>query len=199
MKITAMALIAVLTGVAAEATENSGTAAERHVTVCMEGGPLSPVATQARSLASKMFAVIGVTIDWRQGFGGCPSRGIMIRLSESTPASLQPGALAYALPYEGAHIRVFYDRIAQNHDRSQVPRVLGHVLVHEITHILQGVNRHSASGIMKAQWDQGDLRRMNWKPLEFANEDIDLIYCSLAARARAIVAMDVASAAVAAR
>jgi hypothetical protein len=46
-----------------------------------------------------MFAAIGVTLDWRRGFSGCPSQAIMISLTDNTPTSLQPGALAYALPY----------------------------------------------------------------------------------------------------
>jgi hypothetical protein len=31
--------------------------------------------------------------------------------------------------------------------------VLAHVLVHEITHILQGIDRHSESGVMKSPGD----------------------------------------------
>lgn len=200
MKIQAITLMAALTGVAAAANEGT---AERNVTVCMEGNAHSDVAIRAQWLASRMFAGIGVTIDWRHGLRGCPSQGIMISLSDGTPASLKPGALAYALPYEGTHIRVFYDRIAQDHDQRLVPALLGHVLVHEITHILQGVCRHSESGIMKAHWGLKEFEQMQGKPLEFADEDINLIYCGLAARARAraraVVAMNAPPAAVAAR
>jgi hypothetical protein len=157
----------------------------------MQGAITPEDAALARWVASRMFAAIGVTIDWRRGFSGCPSRAIMINLTDNTPTSLLPGALAYALPYEGTHIRVFSDRITQNYNKALVPRLMGHVLAHEITHILEGVSRHSAYGVMKARWVSWDYSRMQVKSLEFTDEDIDLIYRGLAVReARAIVAMN---------
>ena len=76
--------------------------------------------------------------------------------------------------------------------KPQLPIVLGHVLVHEITHILQGIQRHSASGVMKAYWDREDCGQMTWKPLRFEPEDVDLIYVGLARRAsRDVMALNV--------
>jgi hypothetical protein len=95
-----------------------------------------------------------------------------------------PGCLAYALPYEGLHIVVFYDRIAQEHP-GLVKSLLAHVLAHEITHLLQAENRHSASGIMKARWIENDYKDMKLGLLAFSAEDIDLIYRGLLARTRA--------------
>jgi len=46
---------------------------------------------------------------------------------------------------------------------NQVSSVLAHVLVHEVTHILQGIPRHSESGVMKAQWDSNDFAQMTWE------------------------------------
>ena len=156
---------------------------ERTVTVCMERGEDSVVRFRAQSVASKMFAAIGVTILWRTPYH-CPAQAIQITVSEATPPTLFPGALAYARPYEGTHIRVFYDRIRQMYERKEVDwRVLAHVLVHEITHVLQGVNRHSDMGVMKAQWDGGDFSYMEWKPLPFTMVDLYLIYHGLAERA----------------
>ena len=101
MKLTAMTLMAALTGVAARA-------AKRNVTVCMEaaGQPLRK--SKARALTSKMFACIGNTIDWRLGLRGCRPPAILISLSNNAPATLCPGTLAYARPYEDAHTRLFY-------------------------------------------------------------------------------------------
>jgi hypothetical protein len=179
MKITAMTTLAVLAGVAAQAGD-PGQRAERRVTVCMEMGLAFSEATQAKAIASRMFSGIGVTIDWRHR---CPADGILISLAGLTPANRLPGALAYAMPYEGTHIVIFYDRVQESTQPNMVPRVLAHVLVHEITHILQGVSRHSSQGLMKARWDDSDYSAMTWKPLPFASEDIDLIYKGLATRA----------------
>jgi hypothetical protein len=69
-----------------------------------------------------------------------------------------------------------------------MPHLLAHVLVHEITHILQGVTRHSAEGVMKAQWTQEDLSSMLRKSLEFTSLDVDLIHDGMAVRDKAMVA-----------
>ena len=62
-------------------------------------------------------------------------------------------------------------------------RLLAYVLVHEITHILEGISRHSKSGIMKAYWDVGDSYRMRRDALAFEEEDVELIHLGLYARA----------------
>jgi hypothetical protein len=96
-----------------------------------------------------------------------------------TPANLMPDSLAYTGSSEGSHITVFLDRVEQMRAPSNV---LAHVMVHEITHLLQGVNRHSATGIMKEVWTVGDFGGMRLRPLPFTRLDIDLIYAGLAAR-----------------
>ena len=179
MKITATAAIMMAAGGALFAEVPTG---ERSVSVCMERGSGFGPGLQARATASQIFAGIGVRIDWHVGLESCPLHSIKISLGQNTPKSERPGALAYALPYEGTHIVVYYDRICVN-QKSLVPTVLAHVLVHEITHILEGISRHSETGVMKAHWDDDDMSRMAWKPLKFAQEDIDLIYLGLAGRA----------------
>jgi hypothetical protein len=186
MKITAMTMM-VLTAGAVARGESAARPAEWNVTVCVERGAALLVTTgRAEMIASKIFAAIGVTIDWRRGLPGCPAQGIQISFSDSTPENLMLGALAYARPYEGTHIRLFYDRIAQV-DAVLLPRLLAHVLVHEVTHILQNICRHSNHGVMKARWEQEDYSQMRWKPLAFAAEDIDLIRDGLAARAARVM------------
>jgi hypothetical protein len=54
-------------------------------------------------------------------------------------------------------------------------------MVHEITHLLQGIGRHSATGVMKEVWTAGDFGGMRLRPLSFTPLDIDLIYSALAA------------------
>ena len=74
---------------------------------------------------------------------------------------------------------MFYDRIKGQVDGSMVPRLLAHVLVHEITHILQRVGRHSVCGIMKARFNETDHFMMKGKGLGFTKEDIDLIHMGM--------------------
>ena len=138
--------------------------------------------------ATEMFTAIGIRLDWR---GGEPhrtssERPILIELATRTPADLMPGAFGYALPYEGVHIRVFYDRIQRAADSSLTPTVLAHVLVHEIAHVLERVARHSDSGIMKAAWTDRDYRQMR-VGLSFAPEDVALIQLGMSAPSRVAV------------
>jgi hypothetical protein len=184
MKITRMAALILMAGSVVRG--ESPTDEDRRVTACIEG--LDARSTSAvlmgRALASRMFAEIGVTIEWRRGFRDCPAQGILISLSSNTPEKLKRGALAYALPFEGRHIRVFIDRIRQSHPAPRVPQVIGHVLVHEITHILEGYPRHSQTGVMKARWTAEDFSLMAMKPLVFEAHDIDEIHHGMVWRAR---------------
>jgi hypothetical protein len=193
MKITAMTTALVM-GAALYAEP-----VEKSVTVCMERGSGIGAGLEARAIASKMFATIGVTVSWHTGLDHCPPQALKVSLSQTTPKSERPGAYGYALPYEGTHIVVYYDRISQEQSKTAVPNVVAHVLVHEITHILEGMVRHSDAGIMKAHWDDRDFTDMFWKPLKFAQVDIDLIYSGLEGRAaRTTAAMNRADTAVAA-
>jgi hypothetical protein len=185
MKIIAMTMVAAALGSTAGARE-AQPGPDRTVTVCMEAGMGDDIMPLARGIATRMFEGIGVTIHWRVGFTGCPVHAIRVSIRDHTPATLLPGALAYALPLEGVHIRVLYDRVVFVAPQNQLlTRVMAHVLAHEITHILEGVPRHSQTGVMKPHWDAADYGRMLHKPLPFAPEDIALIDAGLAARARA--------------
>jgi hypothetical protein len=159
-------------------------AAQMSVTVCVDSSASPRVLARSEAIASGMYARIGVRIDWRKGFRGCPPQGIQIVVSSLTPPTLMPGSVAYAMPYEGVHVRVFYDRIS-GHSFDLVPPLLAHVLAHEIGHILQRIHRHSDEGVMKARWDDDDYDRMIREPLEFTSHDIELIRQGLALRAAA--------------
>jgi hypothetical protein len=73
---------------------------------CVPGSTL----TRAESTAAAMFVAAGIRIEWRQGHPHGAS--ITVTMSESTPLNYHPGALAFALPFEGIHITVFYDRLS---------------------------------------------------------------------------------------
>jgi hypothetical protein len=89
---------------------------------------------------------------------------------------------------------VLYDRIRARSrgTLTQMPTILAHVMTHEITHILEGIDQHAASGIMKAKWGEDDFFAMARSPLKFTSGDIELIREGLvrrniaAAQARAL-------------
>ncbi|HJZ95051.1 MAG TPA: hypothetical protein VKE70_01005 [Candidatus Solibacter sp.] len=145
------------------------------------GAPLD-VTGIAEGISSRMFAAAGVEVQWHMLRAGSrnavpPGRAIIIDFENKAPAGLNPGTMAYALPFEGVHIVVYYDRIksASRDNPALRATILGHVLTHEITHILQGTVQHSAAGIMKPRWDQDDYLEMARTPLPFTPNDVDLI------------------------
>lgn len=184
MKTLAMTVLAMAVAAGAQADQ---------VTVYVAGASVVPVRVlgKAQLLANDMFADAGVRIDWRRGEPS-PSllgrqRAILIEMLNNTPDERRPGVFAFALPYEGVHIDVFYDRVQAATRSLSTPNVLAHVLVHEITHILQGLSRHSEKGVMKAYWNRMDYEQMDRAPLSFTEEDIRLIQFGLAKRASGIV------------
>ena len=181
MKATAMITMMTMLGSSAWAATRSDS---QRVVVCIEGGNHAGVA-DARSRASSLFLSAGVNLDWHTDLNFCQrqhDQSIVVSLLASTPKTFHPDALAYAYPYEGVRIQVFYDRIALA-DPELRPSLLALVIVHEISHILQGIDRHSASGIMKAQWNSYDYTLMKRGQLRFTELDIEMIHDGLSARA----------------
>jgi hypothetical protein len=169
------------------AARNSELSVTVYVEASIGDSTLAPIRMLAQGIASGMFATAGVHINWRTGRPKAsePERPILIEFTSLTPKTLHPGALAYAYVFEGVHIRIFYDRV-RNADRPYVTAMLlAHVMVHEITHILEGVNRHSEEGVMKARWTANDLVDMEYKPLPFDPLDVLLIRKGLANRGHA--------------
>ncbi len=174
-----MWIAAILASVAA-----SGSGAQKRppdIVVYVHAGSAGVAALgAAEGRAAGMLAKAGVSVAWRLGkpnYRG-PAEVIEAVLTTHTDESFRPGALAYATigPQSGIRIVIFYDRIVDNGVESRVPPILAHVLVHEITHILEGVERHSAYGVMKAAWQGDDWMSMPFSGLPFADEDLQLIH-----------------------
>ena len=160
-------------------------AVKRQVIACVDAGLADYEMMAARSLAGQIFAEIGVTIEWRLTLRGCPTGGIAIRLSDRIPPMARSSALGMSQPYEGRQITLFYRRI-RRYRAYMLTAVMGHVLAHEIAHNLQGIDRHSESGLMKAHWQNADFARMSVNPLRFTKEDIELIHDGLDRRPLAL-------------
>ncbi len=187
MKNTMALVLAAAVGTGAWAKGVSGPV----VTVCMDQFASNTISYLAQGEASKIFSEVGVNIAWRSGRACQADDAIHIHLSDRTPPTLKPGALAYARPYQGTYIEVFYDRVTETVCAVTLPHLLAHVLVHEITHILQGVARHSETGIMKAHWSADEYREMGSHHLPFAPEDVELIRLGLRNRAERLQAQTI--------
>jgi len=100
-----------------------------------------------------------------QGPMGRADFALRIRSFTMTPqAATHDDALGSALTCLpegiGCSAEVFYERVAHWASGGDISayQLLGHAMAHEIGHLLLGPNSHSRDGIMRAQWNPGDLR-----------------------------------------
>jgi hypothetical protein len=131
---------------------------------------------RAADKAAALLAPAGVRIEWRHGRpkSGDPDslRPVQIHIVSDMPEEHNPEALAFAQAFEGVHVTVLYNRVL----KSKPPYlVLGYVLAHEITHLLEGISRHSEAGVMKAHWGCVEYYAMRRGTFVLSNEDIHLI------------------------
>jgi len=158
---------------------------EPDVTVYVESdGPFPGIAVmaEAKKMAAAMFAGIGVRLAWAAvGKGGVETGGIALhlRIAERPKANFADAVVAYADPRpDGTKaIVILWDRLqAQCQGPPRLlPVLMAHIVAHEIAHVLEGVARHSSTGVMKARWTWEDYRKMLWKPLPFTPYDATLI------------------------
>jgi hypothetical protein len=132
----------------------------------------------AETLAYQIFAGIRVKLQWHRP-SLCPASAVdpvFLILRAHTPEAYFPGALGVALPLEGRHAWVFYDRVQRAAwDDKHLTALLAHVLAHEVAHLLQGTIRHSESGILKARWSDWEIAQMAILPLAFTPSDALLV------------------------
>ena len=156
---------------------------ERELAVGLENSQVVPftVLAQAQATAARIYAGIGVKLIWRSK----ASTEIWMQFDTGVAADVHPGAIGYAMPYgrTGTRIHILPERVDGTGSRRLGTILLGHVMAHELGHVLEGLNRHSESGVMKARWDDGDLDEMLVRPLSFSSTDAEWIHEGLAKRA----------------
>jgi hypothetical protein len=144
----------------------------RQLTICM---PMNPeldfkMVASAQVHASRIFRAIGLKLRWK-GFCSAaelqtPHAVIGIQWEAQAPLSAPPRVRAVAYPFRhaGTRITLYQNRLTallHPHD-SFAAAFLGHILAHEIGHVLLGHPDHAPEGLMKPVWraeDVTDLRR----------------------------------------
>ena len=141
---------------------------------------------RALGIVHEAYADIGVRVIWR--FGNTPASGcekkpgrrqIVFDLRNGTVKGRSADALAFANPYlhEGPCVTLLMDRLKDEAERNPETTgiLLGHVLAHEIGHVLQGIERHSETGLMKERWSKREITDMWRARLRFTAYDAELI------------------------
>src|SRR5437764_5528381 len=95
---------------------------------------------RGQATATQILKAAGIQLDWRSDESACAGgNGLVVRVSRETPVDQHPGALAYALTFERTHVVLLYDRVLTAATPAMTPYLVGHVLAHEIVHMLQGI------------------------------------------------------------
>ena len=89
----------------------------------------------------------------------------------------------------GRYSDVFWNRAQELHANSNVDiaGILGSVMAHEMGHLLLGSNAHAISGIMRAHWEAGELRRINMGTLVFLPTQGKRMHARIASRRMLLV------------
>jgi hypothetical protein len=137
-------------------------------------------------VASGIYEKIGVHLNWRSGApkAAIPGRTVyFIRTLAHAPESVTGGAVASSELFAsgGTEITIYKDRMARflDNNRSLSSVGAGYVLAHELAHLMQGVPRHSDSGILKAHWNTDEYKEMFFHNLAFTQADVELIHQGL--------------------
>jgi hypothetical protein len=160
--------------------------------------------TRAEEEASRIFREAGVETTWvdcptsqaeADKYPACElplgAMGVDLRiLTRAMAARVQSGRerLGFALPStkvgSASAAWVFYHRVeqlAESKDASAA-QILGHAVAHEIGHLLLGPNRHSPTGVMRAEWGRAELQRASRGEMLFTPEQCGIIRAEVQAR-----------------
>ena len=152
---------------------------------------VSPALLQhSESIAGKIFQQAGFAILWKDCSQAHVERQKMclgtpdeiafaVRI---VPHSLSLSGEAFGVAFvgsdgQGTQADVFYSGIEQlTNDSSANPAdIMGHVMAHELGHLLLGLNSHSSLGIMQAHWTDRQLRQMSMGFLKFDKRQSEAI------------------------
>jgi hypothetical protein len=118
-----------------------------------------------------------------QDYGCCSPGNFSIRI---VPHSLTLADRTFGVSFLGAdgygrYSDIFYataDQLSRSAHVS-LPDVLGHVIAHELGHLLLGTNAHSATGIMRPHWSTPELQSLAMGRLLFTPQQSQTMQAGL--------------------
>jgi hypothetical protein len=151
----------------------------------------------ALDTARDSFDAAGVGVEWvvcpssnALGCGEPAGAGALIVRIVNTPAHApEPDSLGYSWvdrdARRGTLATVLSDRVTALAAAAHVDAspLLGHVIAHELGHLLLGSTTHSRTGLMRARWTVTELRQNMLREWMFSRAETALLHDSLAVAA----------------
>jgi hypothetical protein len=145
----------------------------------------SDILKSAQAESSRIYSTIGVAIDWitvepDHGAYTEHAHDLKVNIVRDSRAKERRLILGVAERSEDNQFQVvyaFYRRIENLAQlvSTDIAVILGHVLAHELAHLLLPHNSHTSSGVMSANWDRGGLNDMSKGVPAFTVEQADRI------------------------
>lgn len=157
------------------------------------------IVSGAEAQADWMFQKAGIEVTWvncppvereRGADQVCkqyadPGLFVFSIVEEAPDAAIHDCTLGFALPFAGSgnHAAALSPKIAGLADQYRLDFhiVLGHVIAHELGHLLFRSTAHG-DGIMRSSWNENDVMRMRQKRLWFTSEQVKQLRNGLGAR-----------------
>ena len=142
------------------------------VVVYNDAGVPASILQQAKEITERIYQDAGIRLTWNDHCN--PKSGLTQFFVRIVPRSLSlPGedfGIAFVGPDgRGVQADVFYSgivRLAENNSVNPA-EIMGHVMAHELGHLLLGMNSHSNMGIMQAHWSGRQFHEMSRGALRF--------------------------------
>ena len=127
---------------------------------------------RAQHEVTRIFADAGLDVEWTQTGPRFTVQVVTSALGYSTAASTVMGVALRTS--SGATAQVFFNQVQDfaHRWRVDVGRLLAYVIAHEVGHLLLPRMPHSATGLMKADWDTDLVRQAAAGSLTFTDAQI---------------------------
>jgi len=146
-----------------------------------DAGVPAGVLEQAKQAAVRVFALSHIDLQWI-GHGPYQPCSLTIRIVAEPIGATIRGRFVMGIAPETRKARAiiafaFYDRIQLYSAEVglDAPRMLGHVMAHELGHLLLPHGSHSLTGVMRGRWDGAQAKQATLGLLTFAPAEAALI------------------------
>ena len=140
---------------------------------------------RAKAEATRIYRGLGITLAWTDADETVDYRFTFKVVAKAITGKgidgRAMGVAAGTIERRGTLAYAFYSRI-QDVTRtigSDIGLILGHVIAHEIGHLLLPYDSHAKSGLMRGGWDQKQAMRAETGALTFNSEEAELIRARL--------------------
>jgi len=165
----------------ASGVEAASPVAQVRVALQQNGVVASDLAASAQGEVRRLFSLIDVDVVWVDDPAG-DTRGVrVVKLTTWEPADSRIATTALGVTYTGEHgtrrAYVLWSRVQRVAMKAAVRLdvVLAVAIAHELGHLLLPNGSHGKHGVMRASWDENDLRRAAVGRLHFSRDSAVLI------------------------